>query len=188
MDRDILSCILYKTGNFRRHINWLHCDDHRTCTGLGLPPYTIITHVIKRQQSVELVCAIEERNPNYPQRIPTCCGIDGNGQADILAKEGSLILQKIRSERFHFIFNCRTYYIKHVTCSIWTSTRGSGSPVVKVSDHGRHGMSSSSVTLKTRRCRGAMQGKSQTSSRWCGEVVRRGWVPAVMSSSSLNHG
>ncbi|GFV47269.1 hypothetical protein TNCV_4829251 [Trichonephila clavipes] len=34
------------------------CDGHRPCIGLGLPPYTIITHSVKRRQSVEPVCAI----------------------------------------------------------------------------------------------------------------------------------
>ncbi|GFU64578.1 uncharacterized protein TNCV_305171 [Trichonephila clavipes] len=54
---------------------------------------------------------------------------------------------------------------------------GCGSPVVKVSDHGRHGMSSSPVPLNTRRvgqrCTLNLL-TAQTSSRWCGVVVRRG--------------
>ncbi|GFU65638.1 hypothetical protein TNCV_635611 [Trichonephila clavipes] len=33
-------------------------EDRRPSTGLGLPPYTIITHSVKRQQSVEPVCTI----------------------------------------------------------------------------------------------------------------------------------
>ncbi|GFT35882.1 uncharacterized protein TNCV_2154411 [Trichonephila clavipes] len=50
-------------------------------------------------------------------------------------------------------------------------------PVVKVSDHDRHVTSSSSVPLKT--CRVVEQcvlnlSRAQTSSRWCGLVVRRG--------------
>ncbi|GFX86361.1 hypothetical protein TNCV_2562501 [Trichonephila clavipes] len=52
--------------------------------------------------------------------------------------------------------------------------RGCGSPVVKVSDHGR---SSSPVPLKTRhvgaRCTLNLS-RTQTSSRGCGVVVRRG--------------
>ncbi|GFV57826.1 uncharacterized protein TNCV_3072051 [Trichonephila clavipes] len=52
-----------------------------------------------------------------------------------------------------------------------------GSPVVKVSDHGRHVMSSSPVPLKTRRvgqrCTSNLS-KAGTSSRWCNVVVRRG--------------
>ncbi|GFW22510.1 hypothetical protein TNCV_2170441 [Trichonephila clavipes] len=34
------------------------CDDHRPCKGLS--PYTLITHSMKRRQSVEPVCAIVE--------------------------------------------------------------------------------------------------------------------------------
>ncbi|GFU14763.1 uncharacterized protein TNCV_2806891 [Trichonephila clavipes] len=52
-----------------------------------------------------------------------------------------------------------------------------GSPVVKVSDHGRHVMSSSPVPLKIRRvgqrCSLNLL-RAETSSRWCGVVVRRG--------------
>ncbi|GFW13224.1 uncharacterized protein TNCV_4121251 [Trichonephila clavipes] len=54
---------------------------------------------------------------------------------------------------------------------------GSDSPVVKVSDHGRHVMSSSPVPLKTsrvgQRCTLNLS-RAQTSSRWSGVVVRRG--------------
>ncbi|GFV61510.1 hypothetical protein TNCV_3893001 [Trichonephila clavipes] len=54
---------------------------------------------------------------------------------------------------------------------------GCGSPVVKVSDHGRHVMSSSPEPLKTRRAgqRGTLNlSKAQTFSHWCDVVVRRG--------------
>ncbi|GFU98597.1 transposable element Tcb2 transposase [Trichonephila clavipes] len=54
---------------------------------------------------------------------------------------------------------------------------GCGSPEVKVSDHGRHVMSSSPVPLKTRRvgqrCTLNLS-RAEMSSRWCGVVVRRG--------------
>ncbi|GFY35193.1 uncharacterized protein TNCV_5045671 [Trichonephila clavipes] len=54
---------------------------------------------------------------------------------------------------------------------------GCGSPVGKVSDYGRHGMSSSPVPLKTRRvgqrCTLNLS-RAETSSRGCGVVVRRG--------------
>ncbi|GFV69198.1 uncharacterized protein TNCV_3518201 [Trichonephila clavipes] len=54
------------------------------------------------------------------------------------------------------------------------ANRGCGSPVVKVSDHGRRVMSSSPVPLKThrvgQRCTLNMS-RAETSSRWCG---RRG--------------
>ncbi|GFT68600.1 uncharacterized protein TNCV_1841901 [Trichonephila clavipes] len=68
---------------------------------------------------------------------------------------------------------------------------GCGSPVVRVSDHGRYVMSSSPVPLKTRRvgqrCTLNLS-RAETSSRWCGVVVRRGGVPAQVSSTSLDHG
>ncbi|GFX99817.1 uncharacterized protein TNCV_258561 [Trichonephila clavipes] len=55
--------------------------------------------------------------------------------------------------------------------------RGCGSPVVKVSNHGRHVMSSIPVPPKTRRvgqqCTLNLS-RTETSSRWCGVVVRRG--------------
>ncbi|GFU68590.1 uncharacterized protein TNCV_3624111 [Trichonephila clavipes] len=70
---------------------------------------------------------------------------------------------------------------------------GCGSPVIKVSDHGRHVMSSSPVPLKTRRvgqrCTLNLS-RAETSSHWCGVVVRmRGRCPpAQVSSTSLDHG
>ncbi|GFX37611.1 uncharacterized protein TNCV_3201341 [Trichonephila clavipes] len=54
---------------------------------------------------------------------------------------------------------------------------GCGSSVIKVSDHGRHVMSSSPVPPKTRRVgQGCTLGlsRAEKSSRWCGVVVRRG--------------
>ncbi|GFV42522.1 hypothetical protein TNCV_2905311 [Trichonephila clavipes] len=51
-------------------------------------------------------------------------------------------------------------------------------------------MSPSPVPLKTRHVRERYSlnlSRAQTSSRWCGEVVRRG-IPAQVSSSSLDHG
>ncbi|GFV99469.1 uncharacterized protein TNCV_5078331 [Trichonephila clavipes] len=57
------------------------------------------------------------------------------------------------------------------------SVVGCGSPVVKVSDHGRHVMSSNPVPLKTRRvgqrCTLNLS-RAETSSLWSGVVVRRG--------------
>ncbi|GFS77528.1 uncharacterized protein TNCV_320831 [Trichonephila clavipes] len=56
--------------------------------------------------------------------------------------------------------------------------QGCGSPVVKVSNHGRHVMSSIQVPLKTRPQRCTLNlSRAETSSRWCGVVVREG-VPA----------
>ncbi|GFX29749.1 uncharacterized protein TNCV_2750831 [Trichonephila clavipes] len=69
--------------------------------------------------------------------------------------------------------------------------RSHGSLVVKVSDRGWHVMSSSRVPLKThrvgKRCTLNLL-RAQTSSRWCGVVVKRGGVPAQVTSSSLDHG
>ncbi|GFT43460.1 uncharacterized protein TNCV_815111 [Trichonephila clavipes] len=51
------------------------------------------------------------------------------------------------------------------------------SPVVKVSDHGRHVMSSSPVALKIRRVRQRCTlnlPRAEMSSRWCGVVDRSG--------------
>ncbi|GFV25565.1 uncharacterized protein TNCV_683951 [Trichonephila clavipes] len=65
---------------------------------------------------------------------------------------------------------------------------GCGSPVVKVSNHGRHVMRSIPVPLKTRRvgqrCTLNLS-RAETSSRWCGVVVGEG-VPAQVSSTSMS--
>ncbi|GFW56249.1 uncharacterized protein TNCV_1877691 [Trichonephila clavipes] len=59
---------------------------------------------------------------------------------------------------------------------LFVEVRGCGSLVVKVSDHGRHVMSSSPEPLKTRlvgqRCTLNLS-RAETSSRWCGVVVKR---------------
>ncbi|GFV95410.1 uncharacterized protein TNCV_4574121 [Trichonephila clavipes] len=64
-----------------------------------------------------------------------------------------------------------------VVCLLSMRWGGYGSPVVKVSDHGRHVMSSSPVPLKTRRvgqrCTLNLS-RAETSSLWCGVIVRRG--------------
>ncbi|GFV58747.1 uncharacterized protein TNCV_3730851 [Trichonephila clavipes] len=84
------------------------------------------------------------------------------------------------------------YSVDHKACaaqrkctvqhSDWIQTcseliQGCGSPVVRVSDHGRYVMSLSPVPLKTRRvgqrCTLNLS-RAETSSRWCGVVVRRG--------------
>ncbi|GFV05416.1 uncharacterized protein TNCV_226271 [Trichonephila clavipes] len=51
--------------------------------------------------------------------------------------------------------------------------------------------SSSPVPLKTRRVGKRCMlnlSRAQTSSHWCGVVVKRGGVPAWVSSTSLDHG
>ncbi|GFW71060.1 uncharacterized protein TNCV_191511 [Trichonephila clavipes] len=58
-----------------------------------------------------------------------------------------------------------------------TTQAGSDSLVVKVSDHGRHVMSSSPVPLKTRHVGQRFPlnlSRAETSYRWCGVVVSRG--------------
>ncbi|GFW79335.1 uncharacterized protein TNCV_2477421 [Trichonephila clavipes] len=65
---------------------------------------------------------------------------------------------------------------------------GCGSPVVKISDPGRHVMSSSLVPLKTRRVGERCPlnlSRAQTFSRWCGSKERGA---AQVSFSSLEHG
>ncbi|GFW48898.1 uncharacterized protein TNCV_3900961 [Trichonephila clavipes] len=69
--------------------------------------------------------------------------------------------------------------------------RGQGSLVINVSDRDWLVMSSSRVPLKTRRVEAQCTLnllRAQTSSRWCGVVVRRGEVPAQVTSLSLDHG
>ncbi|GFU85324.1 uncharacterized protein TNCV_2386291 [Trichonephila clavipes] len=66
--------------------------------------------------------------------------------------------------------------VHNVMPSASSCTRVCRSPVVKVSDHDRHAMSLSPIPQKTRRvgerCTLNLS-RAQTSSRWCGEVVRR---------------
>ncbi|GFW98482.1 uncharacterized protein TNCV_3791131 [Trichonephila clavipes] len=67
--------------------------------------------------------------------------------------------------------------LKKLAILVASEGKGCGSPVVKVSDHGRHIMSSNPVPLKTR---SVEQGctlnlsRAETSPHWCGVVVRRG--------------
>ncbi|GFT85917.1 uncharacterized protein TNCV_3255671 [Trichonephila clavipes] len=70
--------------------------------------------------------------------------------------------------------------VDHFRCDLggfcFPPSKSCGSPVVKVSVHGRHAMSSSPVPLKTRRAgqRCTLNlSRAETSSRWCGVVVRR---------------
>ncbi|GFY35136.1 uncharacterized protein TNCV_5045111 [Trichonephila clavipes] len=63
-----------------------------------------------------------------------------------------------------------------ITLTFYHNKGGCGSPMVQVSDHGRHVMSSSPVPLKTRRVgeRCALNlSRAQTSSHWCGVVARK---------------
>ncbi|GFW58436.1 hypothetical protein TNCV_3512991 [Trichonephila clavipes] len=69
--------------------------------------------------------------------------------------------------------SCLWFTVTHRSHSWWGCCR----PVVSLSDHGRYVMSSSAVPLKTRRvgqrCTLNLS-RAETSSRWCGVVVRRG--------------
>ncbi|GFX96693.1 uncharacterized protein TNCV_244801 [Trichonephila clavipes] len=68
--------------------------------------------------------------------------------------------------------------------------QGCGSPMIKVSDHGRYDMSSSPVPLKIRRVghRCSLNlSRAETSSFRCGAVVRRGVLTQV-STTSLDNG
>ncbi|GFW62579.1 hypothetical protein TNCV_85801 [Trichonephila clavipes] len=49
-----------KNWEFRTTCQLATCDDHRPCLDLGLPPYIIISHSVKRRQSVEPVCAVSQ--------------------------------------------------------------------------------------------------------------------------------
>ncbi|GFS87480.1 uncharacterized protein TNCV_207891 [Trichonephila clavipes] len=73
--------------------------------------------------------------------------------------------------------NEKRQYKSYLTWLVQQKNKGCGSPVVKVSNHGRHVMSSIQVPLKTRRvgqrCTLNLS-RAETSSRWCGVVVRRG--------------
>ncbi|GFX50670.1 hypothetical protein TNCV_2722561 [Trichonephila clavipes] len=63
-------------------------------------------------------------------------------------------------------------------------SQGCGSPVVKVSDHGSHVMSSSPVPLNTHRVEQRYTlnlSRAETSSRWCG-VDCHGWGSDVVQS------
>ncbi|GFT53037.1 hypothetical protein TNCV_2631551 [Trichonephila clavipes] len=66
--------------------------------------------------------------------------------------------------------------INNLIASMANRERGCSSPVVKLSDHGRHVMSSSPAPLKNRRvgelCTLNLS-TAQTSLRWCGVVFRR---------------
>ncbi|GFU07581.1 uncharacterized protein TNCV_2225541 [Trichonephila clavipes] len=73
--------------------------------------------------------------------------------------------------------NCREN-LDEYNSELKNCVKGLRSPVIKVSDRGRHVMSSSPSTTKdpsrpVQRCTLNLS-KAETSSRWCGVVVRRG--------------
>ncbi|GFU99981.1 uncharacterized protein TNCV_1427721 [Trichonephila clavipes] len=74
-------------------------------------------------------------------------------------------------ENHHILHKC------YLTWLVQPKNRGCGSPMFKVSDQDRHVMSSNPLPLKTRRvgqrCTLNLS-RAETSSPWCGVVVRRG--------------
>ncbi|GFT77076.1 hypothetical protein TNCV_1099501 [Trichonephila clavipes] len=50
--------VFSKNWEFRTASQTATCDDRLPCINLRLPPYTIITHSIKRRQLIEPICAI----------------------------------------------------------------------------------------------------------------------------------
>ncbi|GFU06675.1 gamma-aminobutyric acid receptor subunit rho-3 [Trichonephila clavipes] len=105
----------------------------------------------------------------------------------------SMFLQNFPMDTQRCFLSIASSWLKSESCLPFLFLQlmwGCGSPVVKVSNHGRHVMSSIPVPLKTRRvgqrCTLNLS-RAETSSRWCGVVVRRG-VPAQVSSTSLDHG
>ncbi|GFY02249.1 uncharacterized protein TNCV_3501321 [Trichonephila clavipes] len=80
---------------------------------------------------------------------------------------------KLHLKQNHDSTDAMPFTTKIISC---TTTWNCGSPVVRVLDHGWRVTSSSPVPLKTRRvgkrCTLNLS-RSQTSSRWCGVVVRR---------------
>ncbi|GFU91111.1 uncharacterized protein TNCV_4924421 [Trichonephila clavipes] len=94
---------------------------------------------------------------------------DGFGKEAVTARTCQRWLVKFRLGNFSFKDEPRSERPSDV--------RGCGSPVVKVSNHGRLVMSSIPVPLKTRRVgqRYTLNlSRAETSSRWSGVVVRRG--------------
>ncbi|GFW01435.1 hypothetical protein TNCV_5030851 [Trichonephila clavipes] len=76
--------------------------------------------------------------------------------------------------RFEGVLVVQTWYFfgrQRTNTEVPRCSKGCGNPVVKVTDHGRHVMSSSPVPLKTRReghrCTLNLS-RAETSSRWCG--------------------
>ncbi|GFV47094.1 uncharacterized protein TNCV_197891 [Trichonephila clavipes] len=100
--------------------------------------------------------------------------VPGNSQYRGLSYRGSTVISIHLSARFVLtvVVRLRVVVLYHPPYTL----EGFGSPVVMVSDHGRHVMSSSPVPLKTRRvgqrCTLNLS-RAETSSRWCGVVDRK---------------
>ncbi|GFX45328.1 transposable element Tcb1 transposase [Trichonephila clavipes] len=93
-----------------------------------------------------------------------------------IAPETTRHLVESMPRRLEAVISAKAFRI-YSKKGISSGFRSYGSRVVKVSDHGRHVMSSSPVPLKThrvgQRCTLNLS-RAEMSSRWCGAVVRRG--------------
>ncbi|GFW37139.1 uncharacterized protein TNCV_5020371 [Trichonephila clavipes] len=92
---------------------------------------------------------------------------------------------KITCDNWYPPIWCRSKKRYQLPATYW----GCGSPVIKVSDHGRHVMSSSPIPLKTRRvgqrCTLNLS-RAETSSRWCeGGFSYRSIRACVQRNSSI---
>ncbi|GFS68485.1 hypothetical protein TNCV_4584151 [Trichonephila clavipes] len=95
------------------------------------------------------------------------------------------VLPKHLLQNFLSVVGLISHPTRKHSCLSHSNKEDCGSPVVKVSDYGRHVMSSSPVPLKTsrvgQRCTLNLS-RTQASSRWCGVDVKRGGA-----SSSVVH-
>ncbi|GFW73585.1 uncharacterized protein TNCV_1540401 [Trichonephila clavipes] len=103
----------------------------------------------------------------------------GSGDPDVLKHH--FTDERVISRQFLHLWPPRSPDLNPCDFWLWGHLRqlrnDRDSRVVKVSDHGRHVMSSSPVSLKTRRVGERCMlnlSRAQTSSRWCGVVVRKG--------------
>ncbi|GFS51410.1 uncharacterized protein TNCV_548821 [Trichonephila clavipes] len=95
------------------------------------------------------------------------------GKGRMVCGKKTMINATAPLQNFLSVKTSRKYLVSEGRTGSW----GCGSPVVKVSDHGRHVTSSSPVPLKTRRvgqrCKLNLS-RAQTLSHLCGAVVKRG--------------
>ncbi|GFX90356.1 uncharacterized protein TNCV_3849311 [Trichonephila clavipes] len=122
----------------------------------------ILQHTPKKILAAETKIRVIRSSPG-----PSCRGADAR---QIVAWCGSF--EELRPHLLTEVTNDEIHHQLPSCCF-----RGCDSPEVKVSDHGRHVMSSSPVPLKTRRVGQRCPlnlSRAETSSRWCGVVVRRG--------------
>ncbi|GFV22082.1 hypothetical protein TNCV_4527671 [Trichonephila clavipes] len=83
-----------KNWEFQTMFRLSKCYDRRPRTGLGLPPYIIITHSVKRRQSVKLIRLINTVNnePEFPLQL-------GHGEVQkVLTLNGSIRYLRVRDQ------------------------------------------------------------------------------------------